>query len=647
MSEHSYRSTGKGVKVAVIDTGISPEHPYISNLVGGVGIDFDTHGNVIYDDKDYFLDTPLSHGQLCAGLISYRVPDAEIYSVKILDEKGTGHPASLVAAIAWCTDNDMDVVNISLGTTGETWATKLQAECVRAAQKGIILVAATHIGGLISYPSVFPETIGVGKDNRYKAYEFGYFPTRNSEFVAAGCDELVLEIANAQSEPGTYASFSSGTSAAAARISAVIAALLEEMPGLDIASVKDELADKQTRLLFRDSLSINLPEKLQDDNFDVRTQDLDWMKRVVVYPYDRETHPILAFADVFEFKIDGVVDPVHPSAHGKDAGVVYSKEPLNVPVLADLSEIPPYVDTLIIGNTDALSNGLHEDVLFRVLTWAVENNKNVFSFCPIEFHVYRNLYKLARKKNLTWYSPSNFLSTVWNSNTQELEQDIDAPVIGIFGTSFNQGKLATQLALKRWLGKEGYEIGNVGTNPIHSLLDNGICVVQDKRIPQYISLGEQVAYLRVAMVGAFQRRPHLIIVGSQGAIVPPKLYNTNTPNFPDDYTLPALAFLMASRPDAIILTINTIDDEDYIRRSLTTLETISSGKVVALTFADKLVHKDAYSYKQQWGRRLRPDEISRLRERYETMFGLPVFCSDIQEQQKQLTQHIIETFAVD
>ena len=641
------QGTGKGVKIAIVDSGVSPEHPYVSNVAGGVGIGFDAHGDAVYNENDYLPETLWSHGQVCAGLISYRVPDSEIYSVKILDENGTGHPAALVAAIKWCINNDINVVNISLGTTGETWASRLQAECIRATENGIILVAATHIGGLASYPSVFPETIGVGKDDRYKEYEFGYFPMRIAEFVAAGHDELALRIANTHTEDGTYVSLAYGTSSAAARISAVIAALLEEMPGLDLGRVKDELADRQTRLPFRRSLDANLREDLDVDNYAVQTQNFSWMKRVAIYPYDRQTHPILAFADVFEFQIDAVIDPVHSSAHGKDAGIVYSKEPLNIPVFAEISNVPIDVDTLIIGNTSDLSQGMHEDILLRTLTWAVENDKNIFSFSSVEPHIYRNLYELARKKNLMWYSPSNFLSTVWDSDTQELEQDIDSPVIGIFGTSYNQGKLTTQLALKKWLHKEGYEVGNVGTNPIHALLENGICVMQDKRIPQYISLTEQVPYLRIAMAEVFQCRPYLVITGSQGGIIPPKLYNTNTSDFPEDYTLPAIAFLMGSRPDAMILTINTIDDEDYIQRSLTTLEAISSGKVIALTFADKLVQKDAYSYKQRWGRRLRNDEISRLRERYETMFDLPVFCSDMEDQQEQLAHHIIEAFAVD
>ncbi len=641
------QGTGKGVKIAIVDSGVSPEHPYVSNVVGGVGIGFDAHGDAVYNENDYLPETLWSHGQVCAGLISHRVPDSEIYSVKILDENGTGHPAALVAAIKWCIDNDINVVNISLGTTGEKWAAKLQAECVRAAKSGMILVAATHVGGLISYPSVFPETIGVGKDNRYKEYEYGYFPTRIAEFAAGARDELALEIANAASQEDTYVSFSSGTSTAAARVSAIVAVFLEETPGLDLANVKDKLADNEMRLPLRRSLSSNLPEASREDNSTVKGQDFSWMKRVVVYPYDRKTHPILAFADAFDFRVDGVVDPLHPSAHGKDAGMVYDQEPYNIPVMAELSDIPDNVDTLIIGNTENITIGMREDILLEALTWAVENGKNVFSFCPVEPYVYGNLYELARQKNLVWYSPSNFLSTVWNTNTQELEQDIDSPVIGIFGTSYNQGKLLTQLALRKWLGKEGYEVGCIGTNPIHALLEEGHCLVQDKRIPQYISVGEQISYLRVSMAETFRRRPHLILASSHGGIIPPNLYNLNTPDYPDDYTLPALAFLMACRPDAMILTINTIDDEDYIQRSMTTLETISGGTVIALTFADKLVQKDAYSYKQRWGRRLRPEEISRLRERYASKFDVPIFCFDVPEQQEQLAQHVIEVFSID
>ncbi len=65
------QGTGKGVKIAVVDSGVSPEHPYVSNVVGGVGIGFDAHGDVVYNEDDYLPETLWSHGQVCAGLISH------------------------------------------------------------------------------------------------------------------------------------------------------------------------------------------------------------------------------------------------------------------------------------------------------------------------------------------------------------------------------------------------------------------------------------------------------------------------------------------------------------------------------------------------------------------------------------------------
>lgn len=53
------------------DSGVSPEHPYVSNVVGGVEIGFDAHGDVVYNKDDYFPETLWSHGQVCAGLISH------------------------------------------------------------------------------------------------------------------------------------------------------------------------------------------------------------------------------------------------------------------------------------------------------------------------------------------------------------------------------------------------------------------------------------------------------------------------------------------------------------------------------------------------------------------------------------------------
>jgi len=296
--------------------------------------------------------------------------------------------------------------------------------------------------------------------------------------------------------------------------------------------------------------------------------------------------------------------------------------------------------------------GTHQDVLLPVLGWAAERAKNVFSLAPIEPHVYRDLYARATGSGLRWGSSSECAARYAEPDSGswellELEYDVDCPIVGVFGTSHNQGKLTAQLALRRRLQKEGYQVGHVGSNAVCALLTNGVCVPWT---PVPVSYADYVAYVRTAVATVFQSRPHIIIAASQGGVVPPILYNLHdvtAKNRPPDYTLPAIAFLMGSRPDALVLTINTTDDEAYVERTISALEAISRKRVVALTFADKVIHTDHYTYRQRWGRALSPAEVGRLRERYAERFGRPVFCHDVEEQQQEMAGFLIDALAAE
>jgi len=153
---------GKKVRVAVIDTGIDFNHPDLrKNIYGG----FDT----INYEKYGFLDDN-GHGSHIAGTIGalnnrYGVvgicPDAvKIYSVKFLDENGTGYLSDLLEAYAWCLDNKIKVINMSFSSPyhNETLheAVKIMHEA------GVIQVAAAgNYRGPVHYPAKYPETIAV------------------------------------------------------------------------------------------------------------------------------------------------------------------------------------------------------------------------------------------------------------------------------------------------------------------------------------------------------------------------------------------------------------------------------------------------------------------------------------------------------
>ena len=137
--------------------------------------------------------TPTVQGMAtaCAGIIRKKAPDAALYSVRIFNESLMADGRALIAAIQWCIDNEMDVVNLSLGTTDVTFKASLQKVCRKAVDAGVILVAAESNDGGESYPAVFPEVIGVTGGAIHEADGFYYLEDQRIECVARGDEQRV------------------------------------------------------------------------------------------------------------------------------------------------------------------------------------------------------------------------------------------------------------------------------------------------------------------------------------------------------------------------------------------------------------------------------------------------------------------------
>lgn len=160
-------STGKGVKVAVIDTGCDLNHPDIkNNLLQGK--------NFVNPNKDPMDDN--SHGSHCAGSIAAEnngtgmvgvAPDAKILPVKVLDDKGQGNLKNIVDGIIWSADNGADILSMSLGSPASS--PHLENAINYAASKGCIIFCAAGNDGPgrdIMYPAKYNHTIAIGAIDR-------------------------------------------------------------------------------------------------------------------------------------------------------------------------------------------------------------------------------------------------------------------------------------------------------------------------------------------------------------------------------------------------------------------------------------------------------------------------------------------------
>lgn len=153
-------TTGSAIKVAVVDTGIDLSHPDLkANIKGGY--------NAINPNKSYTDDN--GHGTHVAGIIGAinneigvigAAPTVGLYSVKVLDRRGSGYLSDVIEGLDWSIQANIDVINMSLGTNSNILSFHEAIQKVREA--GIIQVAAAgNDGGAVDYPAAYPETIAV------------------------------------------------------------------------------------------------------------------------------------------------------------------------------------------------------------------------------------------------------------------------------------------------------------------------------------------------------------------------------------------------------------------------------------------------------------------------------------------------------
>lgn len=232
---------GKGIKIAVLDTGISAHSDL--KIAGGVSkVDYTTS---YADDNGHGTHVAgiigsLDDGQGTTGVAS----EASIYSVKVLQKSGKGNLSDIIAGVDWAIENNMDIINISLGTITNSQSLKKRVD--EAEAKGIIVVAAAGNTGdtTLNYPAVYDNVVSVGATDQNN--NIASFSTRGDTInVVAPGDKVVSTYLN-----GIYAN-GSGTSQAAPYVAGMIALYEQAYP--------DKSAKEIVDMLYTNSLDLGSP----------------------------------------------------------------------------------------------------------------------------------------------------------------------------------------------------------------------------------------------------------------------------------------------------------------------------------------------------------------------------------------------------
>lgn len=237
-------ATGRGVTVAIVDSGIDSEH---SDLIGKIASSVEAK---LYDKRVVFEPSnagdSAGHGTACAGIISGIAPHAELHSVKVLGASGLGDGQAFLAGLEYAVNRRYRIINLSLGTTKPQFFAPLHDLLDRAYQAGCVVVAAANNLPQPSFPSIFSSSlISVIKSTETNPLNFGFRFGEVIELTAPG-----VNVRTAWPNNG-YRSLT-GNSFACPQIVGVIAKLIERHPDLTPFQVKAALyaiaTDNQTRL---------------------------------------------------------------------------------------------------------------------------------------------------------------------------------------------------------------------------------------------------------------------------------------------------------------------------------------------------------------------------------------------------------------
>lgn len=226
-------STGRGVTVAIIDSGLEVGHPALrGRVVESVAVELrDGEPRVVADDgADLY-----GHGTACGGIVLGLAPDVELVSIRVLGADLRGKGAAFLAALDWAIERGVQVANLSLSSKSETLFGAFHEVADEAAFKGVALVSAANNVRARSYPSLFSSVFSVAAHAEPDPWRWYLNPAPPVEFGAWGVDVPI-----AWKDGGS--TVATGNSFAAPHITGLVALIAAKHPRLTPFELKAVLA---------------------------------------------------------------------------------------------------------------------------------------------------------------------------------------------------------------------------------------------------------------------------------------------------------------------------------------------------------------------------------------------------------------------
>lgn len=605
------------MKIALFDSGINDKRSEIQK-------ERIQHINTSLYVKN--SEDNIGHGTAIAYILQKCVKDAIILSYKLFDSDYMTSEEDIIYALWDIYENKVDVqlVNISSGATYVSEYDRFYEICDKLSRRGCIIVAAYDNEGSISYPAAFDNTIGVFWDANVRSVR-EYFYVENSQLE-------ILGYAGNQRLPWINEEYKyvGGSSFATPYITARIAEYQRLVHDVTLLELKELLRQDATDV-------ITLPQLNAKSEQREKVNDVLKIKKSIIFPFNKETHAIIANTDLINFEIVGVYDYKFSSKLGRlTDSLVYGEAvvKLSIEKFEDIDWEGDF-DTIIVGHVQVINNMMKTDYIETILEKCSAYQKNCFFFDDIRpYKVQIEKVKECGKNVMNHYIQNFHIANFPCGSYHK----IALPTMAVVGTSPHQGKYNVQLSLRRRFIEDGYAIGQVGTEPSAHLLGMDI-TLSNGYDNQYADTGlKEMLYINEEI---FQlRNKDIILLGTQSQLIPMQFGNLGFLT-PHQHNM-----LIALEPDCTILCVNCDDDELYIKRTLNVLENYYMTTVIAIVIFPFYRDRN-WNVNNQLGSRIEKGQEEIIKKEFCEKYGVHSFVNGNKHDMDELYNTCISFFSND
>lgn len=599
--------------IVLIDSGVNIKHPVFKRMdIQGINLTRDNSINNIEDN--------IGHGTAIYYLLKTFTSCAEILPIKIFDRDFSTDFEQLTSALEYVYQNiECKIIHLSNGITYCENIQRFYDLCVRLRKKGIIIVSAFDNGGAISYPAAFDNVIGVDWSKNCKHFsDYEYFENSIINFRGIGTEVRV---------PWLYESYNlvGGSSFAAPYITSLVYSYMAD--GLtEMDSICQKLKYGATKTyIFQNHIEM---------------EELFSIKNAVVFPFNKEIHSLLRYENLLNFNIYKLCNTRFFGNVGKTVTEATEGLLLNNHIIYDLDQIDwesTLFDCFILGHSEELGQVLGKNFIDEIIAKCIKHEKNLYCFDDLSS--YMDTLDLFSKKGLRYFYPHVSRENIPRENCGKLRH-IGKPVIGVFGTSPRQGKYTLQLALRQRFLKDGYRVGQLGTEPTSLLFGFEACYPVGYKSTVSISGLDAICVINYLMGKIEDSNPDLIIVGSQSQTIPLNTGNVGL------YTIYNQDIMLACEPDICILCINYNDEIEYIKRTIHFIESYVDTHVLGMVLFP-LERNLRWSVFGNTSKKIDADQLIEKQKFISKKTGLPVILLNNEYEINNLYQMCLDFFCVE